>query len=137
MKELIGKTIEKVELGNDTTLVFTTSGGEKIAYYAEGDCCSSSWFSNITGIKNLLGQTVNEVVEREEFSEEEQKKAEEEYKKNNDYEPDVLALYGFMLKTDKGTCDVEFRNESNGYYGGYCELTESIPSKLKEITEDF
>lgn len=140
MKELIDHVITKVEIGEDSTnLVFTDSHGEKYFYYTYGDCCSTSWFSHITGIKNLLGQRVNEVKERYEFTEEEQKKAEEEYTKENEYGPDSLQLYGIMLKTDKGTCDIEFRNESNGYYGGSCDYQGKSGSVkgLKEVSEDL
>ncbi len=137
MKELLGRTIKSVYKMGDTTLVFKTDKG-LISYDTHGDCCSSSWFSNITGIKNLLGQKVNEVVEREEFSDDEIKKAEAEYKKNNEYEAESLALYGYLLKTDKGTCDIEFRNESNGYYGGWCELSNVTKvTGLKPILNDY
>lgn len=132
MRDLVGKVINKIEMSDDTTvMVFTTDSGEKIAYLTEGDCCSYSWFSHITNLDTLLGQKVNEVVEREEFSKEEYEKAEKE----GDYES--LALYGYMLKTNKGTCDIEFRNDSNGYYGGWCERYHSLPDDLHEVKEDI
>jgi len=31
---------------------------------------------------------------------------------------DELALYGLKLTTDKGDLVLDYRNESNGYYGG-------------------
>lgn len=131
MKELIGKRINKVFMRDDTMMVFETDTGEKIAYETFGDCCSYSWFAHITNLDALIGNIVNNVVEREEFTETEQKKAEAE----GDYE--CLALYGYMLKTDKGTCDIEFRNGSNGYYGGWCELVTYKPNvDLKEVKED-
>lgn len=140
MKELLNKIIVKVELSEDReTFCFTDADGIRYFYNAYGDCCSSSWFSNITGIKNLLGQKIISVIDREEFTDEEQKEAEAEYAKENDYGPESLALYGIILKTDKGSCDVEFRNESNGYYGGDCSFGghEQITEGLKNITKDF
>lgn len=143
MEELVGKIIQKIRLNeNDTLMVFNTSIGERIAFQTEGDCCSSSWFSHISGLDTLIGNRINEVFPRNEFTEEEQAKAEAE----GSYES--LTLYGFLLITDKGTCDVEFRNDSNGYYGGWCEKT-SFEEKalnqeyqegdliLREIKEDF
>ena len=50
MEELLNKIITKVEMGGDQTIVFTDGNGEKIAYTAYGDCCSSSWFSGIDGL---------------------------------------------------------------------------------------
>ena len=131
MDELKDKIIKKVEMEEDQTIVFTTKDGEKIAYVAYGDCCSTSWFAHIAGLKNLLGQRIVEVKERQEWTKKEIATAEAE----GDYES--LSLYGYLLKTKKGTCDIEFRNESNGYYGGNAELS-SVPSgKLKEIKKDF
>ena len=116
MKELIGRKVlsYKFEDGGEK-VVFETDKG-KIVYEAFGDCCSSSFFSDITGIDNLLGSEVLEVVERQEWSDEEIKKAEAQ----GSY--DVLSLYGYLIKTARGTCDIEFRNDSNGYYGGSCDL---------------
>ena len=31
---------------------------------------------------------------------------------------DVLQFYGFKITTTRGVCVIDFRNESNGYYGG-------------------
>ena len=141
MKEIIGKKINKIEMQGDTILVFTDSENVQYVYETYGDCCSYSWFSNITGIQNLIGCIVNLVTEREEFTDFEQRKAESEYLKQNGSEPDALSLYGYSIKTKKGTCDIEFRNESNGYYGGECAFSGNKPYKkngeLKEINTDF
>ena len=54
MKELIGKTIKRVLISpNDEILVFDTDAGI-IVYETEGDCCSSTWFENITRVEALL-----------------------------------------------------------------------------------
>lgn len=134
MKELVGKVITKVEMIGQDYIQFTTDTGEEIAYGAYGDCCSRSWFAHIDNLKALIGNKVNSVQDREMWTEEETKKAESE----GSY--DVLSLYGYLLKTDKGTCDIEFRNDSNGYYGGSADLTtlsEEQRKDLKTITEDF
>ena len=118
MKELIGKTILSYKLEDGgAKLTFTTDKGD-IVYETYGDCCSSSWFSDVVGVGNLIGETVLEVVERQEWSEEETKKAEAQG------EYDVLSLYGYLIKTERGICDMEFRNDSNGYYGGSCDLVK-------------
>lgn len=118
MQELKGRKILSYKLEEEGgRLTFVTDKGE-IVYETMGDCCSYSFFSDITGIDNLLGQVVNDVVERKEWSDEETKKAEAQ----GDY--DSLSLYGYLIKTDKGTCDIEFRNDSNGYYGGWCDCVK-------------
>lgn len=132
MKELIGKTIIKLEIGSDdTTLVFTDSLGNQYFYNSYGDCCSSTWFSHITGIHNFLGHEVNNTVEKEERD-----PTETEYKEG---QYDVLRIYGYTLETDKGRCDVEFRNDSNGYYGGSCDFggSKGNTEGYREVKEDF
>jgi hypothetical protein len=32
--------------------------------------------------------------------------------------PEVLAFYGCKISTDKGEIVIDYRNDSNGYYGG-------------------
>lgn len=138
MKELLEKTIVKVEIGvgsddaeEGTRLVFTDSEGVKYVYDAYGDCCSATWFSHISGLRNLLGKTVAKITEREER---EATKAEEA---EGDYE--VLSIYGYILNTSEGDCYIEFRNDSNGYYGGEAEFVgnEVQNNSLKEVREDF
>jgi hypothetical protein len=114
MKELIGRKVIAYRFDNEgEKLIFTTDKGE-IEYETSGDCCSRSFFSDVEGMDNLLGYVVNEVVERQEWTPEETKKAESQ----GSY--DSLSLYGYLIKTERGTCDFEFRNDSNGYYGGSC-----------------
>lgn len=139
MKKLLEKIIIKVEMAGTDEIVFTDINGKTYQYTAYGGCYSISWFSHITGLKNLLGQKINSVEERVEFTDEEQKKAEEEYLEDEQYKPGCLQLYGIMLKTNKGTCDIEFRNESNGYYGGNCDFSGYKKENLdwKEILADF
>lgn len=132
---MVGKTIKAVHMGEDNIyLVFETTDGEFHGYEAEGDCCSSSWFSHVTGLKNLVGEEIVSVEGRDEYTDEEYKEAEKE----GDYES--LALYGFMLKTKKGTCDIEMRNDSNGYYGGTVypiAVSKAIQKTLKPVEEDI
>lgn len=116
MNEIIGHTIKNLSLEDGgENLVFTTEKGN-IIYTTYSECCSRSFFSDIEGLDNLLGEKVLSVTERQEWTDEETKKAESQ----GDY--DSLSLYGYIIKTQKGTCDIEFRNDSNGYYGGSCDL---------------
>jgi len=132
MEELLQKTIVKIELNeNNDQIVFLTDSGDgikRIAYHVEGDCCSVSWIYSLSGVKNLLGQKVIEVIRKElpEPSESEQKGH------------DVLQDYGITLKTEKGYFDLVYRNESNGYYGGYlsCNTWSENFEGMREITED-
>ncbi len=58
----------------------------------------------------------------------------------NNPEFECLQIYKTTLKTDKGDCDVEYRNSSNGYYGGSLDLThlsEKQMSKMTKVEKDF
>lgn len=131
MKELLDKKVIKIELNSDNTIiVFTDITGEKIAYLAVGDCCSSSWFYGITGIYNLLHKEINKIEDKE-------IQINQSLGSEQMYDDDELQNYGITLLTDKGYCDIEYRNLSNGYYGGYCEKTVlSGQEDLREIKDD-
>ena len=62
MKELIGKKITGLRINEDqSVLAFDTDQGV-IAYDAWGDCCSETWFADITGVGALIGGTVKTVA---------------------------------------------------------------------------
>ncbi len=132
LKELIGKTVSEVHLdsGNQSLLMFVLHDGETIYYEALGDCCSESWFSDGTNIQALLGGTVVSVDELEEKT-----------VTDDRMRQDVDILYGYAIRTDKGTATINFRNSSNGYYGGSCVLVEKSPrlntELLKPIQDDW
>lgn len=129
MKELEGKTVLEVYIGDTEdcavdVLVFITDQGTFV-YYTAGDCCSISWFNDMLGVGNLLNFTVVS-VEDVELPEPQQK----------DYE--YLQDYGIKLTTTGGYVDIVYRNESNGYYGGWCELYDGDGyQNLRKIETDW
>lgn len=111
---LIDKTIAGVraqEVNGDKTYHFVTVVGTLIVG-CEGDCCSSSWFEQDSGLDTILGSPVlwAEEVPMGSFAPptDEQER-----------EADSLQTYSFVIKTAKGQAEIEMRNASNGYYGGY------------------
>ncbi len=136
--ELIGNKILGIFRNDDrTALSFDTDGG-RIGYYADGDCCSSSWFEHFSGIETLIGHTISEIIEHEDVT-----LADDDPLKGK--ETDVEAKYGWTFTTQRGRADLDMRNDSNGYYGGSVERTgDGSPSWRKvedsatiEIKEDF
>ena len=128
MNELIGRTIRAVYIDDDDQhyLSFETDAGT-VVYVAEGDCCSESWFYHVLGVDNLLGQTVLEVDEIEMGEPADSYSRQDEDK-----------LYGIKLRTARGYTDIEFRNSSNGYYGGWVEIYSATPdARMVQITEDY
>lgn len=107
---LIGKTITAVHLADDKgALRFDIEGVEApLVVRCDGDCCSSTWVENIENVEALIGSPVLEAVDIEM----------PERDHPEDKERDVVAYYGFRIRTAKGDCVLDYRNASNGYYGG-------------------
>ena len=72
---------------------------------ADGDCCSRSWIEGFDNPTALIGrvQSVDDIDMPDRGN-------------PNDY--DVIRYYGCKVTTDKGACVIDYRNSSNGYYGG-------------------
>lgn len=124
MNELVGKTIQAVYPSSDVIYFQTDDGVWK--YTTEGDCCSNSWFSAISGADALFG---GKVVSTE-----------EETIDSFDEGYDYIQVYGIRIVTDKGRAVIEFRNSSNGYYGGWVNRgsrEDSVPVGLKQIQDDW
>jgi hypothetical protein len=121
-KEIIGKTITRYELGDggyELTL-FTSSG--KLSFSAYGDCCSETWIENVTAPK--FPATILEITSQDLGTE--QPGTRQEYDQ----------LYSITFKTTQGDLQVEFRNSSNGYYGGaleYCGYTSTTNLKKEKV----
>jgi hypothetical protein len=130
MKELIGKTITGLFVNEDQSgLMFTHPDNEKTCYETYADCCSETWFADITGVSALLDSTVLE-VENTDLLETEDGRTRQEYDR----------FYGVKLKTTKGYVDIVYRNSSNGYYGGEIEYkAQGLPEgcELTPITDDW
>lgn len=117
-EKLIGKTITGYQLSNNReTLAIETDQGEHV-YDVEGDCCSHSWFESVDELDGVIGGKVLEAytVNMDEIESQEdtlRKLAQEESRDEH------IQQYGHKIKTTKGHAIVEFRNSSNGHYGGY------------------
>lgn len=138
-EELIGETVQALFMRPEgETLYFLTGNSEKeyIAFDVEGDCCSSSYFHEITGIDALLG---GKVIRFNEINMPESLEKEYDAAYNPQYK-DVISFYGLSIVTDKGYCNIIFRNESNGYYGGWCNKGNvgclPLPADALQITKD-
>jgi hypothetical protein len=111
MKEniLVGKLIEGIKIAEDKmALLFLTDAGEVIAR-ADADCCSSTW---IESVEIPFTEFPCRVLRVEDID-----------MPDLGSMPgcDVMAYYGFKIATDKGDIIIDYRNDSNGYYGGNIE----------------
>lgn len=103
---LIGKTLIGMKIADDKgALLFQTTEGD-IKARADGDCCSHTWVEHVElpalgfpakvlSVSDLDMPDLGPMPERE-----------------------VIAYYGCKIVTDRGEIVIDYRNESNGYYGG-------------------
>lgn len=139
MKELIGKTINKIFLDEDY-LTFEVDDGEIITYGVWGDCCSSSVWYDFYGVGDLLGKKVKNVKDVELTEDDFFTKRLYSIDKKVDRFEDSIQIYGVSLyfedKYGDRTATVSFRNYSNGYYGGEYALETKGKRSTNEIHED-
>ena len=137
MKELIGKKILDVMANPEMVYWrFITDAGD-FDYYCFADCCSESWINHVNGLDELVGGTVQDVEEIDFFA---LLKVEPEATRQDS---DVVLFH--RVKTEKGVCTFEFRNSSNGYYGGSIDYVTpdnakgfiDLVAELAFIKEDF
>lgn len=103
---LVGKTLTGIKIADDKeALLFQTTEGDIVAR-ADGHCCSRSWVEHVElpalGFPALVTAAEDIDYERQE----------------DDPELDCVRFYGFKIATDRGEILVDYRNSSNGYYGG-------------------
>ena len=91
-------------------LVFAFVDGSTATFTAQGDCCSRSWVEHLTVPSDIAGAVVTHVAENE---------MGETWNDPDHYE--CVRVYQTTFRTAKGDIVVEYRNESNGYYGGWLE----------------
>lgn len=133
--KLIGKVVSKLLMSPEGDhLFFQTDDISGVSFYVDGDCCSCSYFHEIDGIDNLLGQKVLafETIDLPKSLQEQLDKAyTPEYK-------DVIEYYSIKIQTPKGYTSIIFRNESNGYYGGWCSdgTIKEKPTNYLDILKD-
>jgi hypothetical protein len=108
MKEniLVGKTIQSIKIADDKlALNFITDAGE-VVVNVDADCCSYTWVEHVE-LPALGFPAV--VISADDL----------EMPDLGDQEGcDVVRYYGFKIITDKGEIIIDYRNDSNGYYGG-------------------
>jgi hypothetical protein len=105
-EELIGKTITNVYVSEDGSYLKLSTPNGYLLLQATGDCCSHSWIENV----DLFGSLSKvESIDNQELRHEWE--GEENY-------GDLTRFYGMKIKMERGTIDIDYRNSSNGYYGG-------------------
>jgi hypothetical protein len=106
-KSMVGKTVTAIHLAEDKKAIrFDLSDGSSVIAKCDGDGCSSTWIEHIENPEFLIGSPITLA---------------QDVPMPNPPQPDedgLVQSYGFKMRTAKGDVLLEYRNESNGYYGG-------------------
>lgn len=121
---------------NEEYLSFLVEDDSFITYTVEGDCCSTSYFHDLTGVDNLLGGGYVTEVSAIDMSELPDAVSDEDH--------ECLTFYGYRIVSHHPwwgpvTTVIGFRNESNGYYGGWMQFHDAgnyCPIVTSRVTAD-
>lgn len=109
LTKIIGKTINSYTLSPDQTVLTLQTDDGSLVFETYGDCCSETWIEHVTSPK-FPAKIIS---------------LEEKYLGSADgTRQEYDEKYSTIFLTDQGNFEVEYRNSSNGYYGGSLELVE-------------
>ncbi len=113
---MIGKPLAECRLDDDKQrVVFVFKDGSRRAFGVAGDCCSVSWIEHLETPPDLDGAVIESVRDSDELPPWD----------GHDCTPpracdhDCLTVYHTVFGTNRGEIVLEYRNDSNGYYGGF------------------
>lgn len=126
LDSLIGKKITEFSINQQKTAIKFKADGVDMCFEFDADCCSETWVEHLSFNKWESVFTINKI---------EQVKMEALHGTRQE----VDELYGVIFKIDESKYSdlyIEFRNSSNGYYGGSINLYkwEDIQTLYKEDT---
>lgn len=109
---ILNREIDRVELSTDKTgLIIHFRDGGRAVFQTVSDCCSKTWIEHIEIPEPICCAKIYNASDSGQIQE-----------TLSEYE--CIRVYQTTFKTSKGDLTVEYRNSSNGYYGGTLELIE-------------
>ncbi len=129
INKMLNRKISSVILApNKATITFAFQDGHAQSFAVEGDCCSHSWIEHLETPNDLIGAELTGFDENSmdaTSDENENPMIESSYEdhegkiiKTSSNEYECLQVYTTIFHTNKGDIVLEYRNSSNGYYGG-------------------
>lgn len=112
-KDMTGKTLASVALSPEKDrITFAFQDGTSRSFGVEGDCCSSSWIEHLETPGDIVGAKV--------LSFDDSGPVTQDHPEHDEANGgDSISVYNTVVSTDRGDIVMEYRNSSNGYYGGY------------------
>lgn len=107
---LSGVVVKGFEVKDDASeVILVLEDGRRVYLTLEGDCCSTSHFTDPKQFQDLVGTTIHTVEDREGQSH------------NNLPEPEgacSISWHFLVFTTSAGHVTIDWHNDSNGYYDG-------------------
>jgi hypothetical protein len=112
-KDMLNRKLASVVLdASRDVITFAFQDGLTRAFSVEGDCCSHSWIEHLEMPGDIVGATLLSVDDSAPVTQD-----------HNEHDEarggEFIEVYNTSFKTDRGEIVLEYRNSSNGYYGGY------------------
>jgi len=112
---LIGKKITQIKIADDKEAILFICDDCEIKARCDAECCSNTWIEHIE-LPALGFPALVVAVDDLDLPGSE----------NDHPEYDCLQVYGCKITTDKGDIVIDYRNSSNGYYGGNLSWPDDI-----------
>lgn len=133
-KKIVGKIVKRLYIAGDDHLMFEFEDGTSMYLVTDADCCSESWIEHMSGVSDIIGKEIVRVIDKDlgEVTPTRQE-ADKLYSTEIEFKhPQGTYQYG-------NTLFIEYRNSSNGYYGGdlCCYKEPHTNNEWKLLTEDF
>lgn len=116
--QLVGRTLCKATASEDELRLYLTPDNY-VRFYHEQDCCESVYIEDICGDLDDLVDA--EIIFAEEVS------GETPASDFEGYEPDSYTWTFYRFQTTKGSVDVRWYGESNGYYSESVDMQVVYP----------
>ena len=125
---LVGKEFTKVEQEKDETIIFHSKNGDIIEMYHSQYCCEYVHIEDINGNLEWLENTpIIQALEKTNSY---------EYIGQEDDKPESFTYTFYTLRTKKGSVDIRWFGESNGYYSEGVDFWLTSKKDLEDLQND-
>lgn len=110
-ESLVGKKIKEFHIDEERQRITFFVEPKSISWRVGADCCSHTWIESLDDPEALKGI----VYKVEEIPMPDLGNVDGKYYQG----VEQVQYYGIKVTTENGRCVIDFRNDSNGYYGGW------------------
>lgn len=117
LSNIVGLNIAGHRVTDDNQVLWLEfEGGGKAKFKTYAECCSHTWIESLDAPGNLRGKVLSiEEIDMPNLG---------DIPTVGRPEVERVKYYGLRIVTENGHCVIDYRNDSNGYYGGSLDLVE-------------